>query len=100
MQVEHDELETKIKEGENQLIVKREEYLKFNKACFQIDAFHFRKLKISLSLLELSLDSAASSRWHIETINLKFNISEKNSSPWLKEHSKHSKKNFMSEQNI
>ena len=61
MQVEHDELETKIKEGENQLIVKREEYLKFNKACFQIDGFHFRRLKISLSLLELLesyLDSA------------------------------------------
>ena len=45
MQVEHDELETKIKEGENQLVVKREEYLKFNKACFQIDGFHFRRLK-------------------------------------------------------
>lgn len=61
MQVEHDELETKIKEGENQLIVKREEYLKFNKAGFEIDTFHFRRLKISLSLLKLrksSLDSA------------------------------------------
>merc|ERR1719204_1869486 len=31
MQVEHEQLETKIKEGENQLVVKREEYLKFNK---------------------------------------------------------------------
>ena len=61
MQVEHDELETKIKEGENQLIVKREEYLKFNKAGFEIYTFHFRRLKISLSLLKLrksSLDSA------------------------------------------
>ena len=38
MQVEHDELEAKIKEGEDQLVVKREEYLKFNKAGFQIDA--------------------------------------------------------------
>ena len=48
MQVEHDELETKIKEGENQLVVKREEYLKFNKAGFQIDAFQFRRLKVGL----------------------------------------------------
>lgn len=31
MQVEHEQLETKIKEGQDQLIVKREEYLKFNK---------------------------------------------------------------------
>ena len=38
MQVEHDELEAKIKEGEDQLVAKREEYLKFNKAGFQIDA--------------------------------------------------------------
>ena len=51
MQVEHDELEAKIKEGEDQLVAKREEYLKFNKAGFQIDAwnphydwFHFRRL--------------------------------------------------------
>ena len=37
MQVDHEELETKIKEDEEQLIVKREEYLKFNKAGFLID---------------------------------------------------------------
>jgi len=29
MQVEHEQLETKIKEGKNQLNLKREEYLKF-----------------------------------------------------------------------
>ena len=34
------------------------------------------------------------------SIDLKINKSEKNSSPSLKEHSMHSKKNFMSEQNI
>ena len=38
MQGEHEQLETKIKEGENQLVVKREEYLKFNKEGFQTDA--------------------------------------------------------------
>ena len=42
MQVEHDELEAKIKEGEDQLVAKREEYLKFNKAGFQIDAWKFQ----------------------------------------------------------
>ena len=38
MQVEHEELETRIKRDEEQLVGKREEYLKFNKAGFQIDA--------------------------------------------------------------
>ena len=38
MQVEHEELEVKIKRDEEQLVAKREEYLKFNKAGFYINA--------------------------------------------------------------
>ena len=38
MQVEHEELEAKIKRDEEQLVAKREEYLKFNKAGFYINA--------------------------------------------------------------
>ena len=47
MQVEHEQLETKIKEGENQLVVKREEYLKFNKDCFQNPQYHWLRAPLS-----------------------------------------------------
>ena len=56
MQVEHEQLETKIKEEENQLVVKREEYLKFNKEGFQMDfqilQSHWLRAPLSKNLFE------------------------------------------------